>query len=202
MSINLSNLSAAQRAQQARDRMFTRGILLAVFMLVVTGGVLFGLRVYNQTLRNDIASVESEINIKAKDLSGKSAVEVVNVANRITDTLKYSTENSVPLVLLERVGSLLSDGVTLREYSYSVEKDRIELQLSAVAESFPAISVQLARLKESGDFDKVGVRDIRRDDQTDEIRFVMTAELAVEKPVGVKSCDMISAATGGANINN
>ena len=200
MSINLSNLSAAQRAQRARDRMFSRGILLAIFLLVVTGGILFALRVYNDTLTNEINTQENNINLKAKDLSGKDAVEVVNVADRIGDTLKYSTTDSVPLVFLERISALMSDGITLSEYSYSVQKDTIKMQLSATAENFPSIAAQIARLKESKDFDNVYVRDIERNDQTDKIQFVIIAEVAVEKPANARSCEVV--ATGGTDVTN
>ena len=190
MSINLSNLSAAARAQRARDRMFARGILLALLLLVLTFGSFLGLKAYNESLRNRIAGQEVSIDRKAKDLSGKKAAEIIDVSDRIGETLKFSTAENTPLVFLERAAALLADGVVLDEYSYDIEDGEITINLSAEAENFSAIASQVARLKQAGDFDDVSARDVQRDDQTGKLRFVTVLRVKVQEPKGVAGCKM------------
>ena len=173
MGINLSRTSAAARAQQRRDKVFSRSIWIAMLILVVVIGSYVALRIYNGTLQGDIAAVENKIDMHEADVSAPEMIEVTNALFRAKDIEDNYTPNSTVLSLLETVSSAMVDAVVADTYAYDVTQKNIAVTLEMSTTDLLAIARQIESFKQTKLFDSVTVENVNRDTETGEVHFTI-----------------------------
>ncbi len=174
MGINLSQTSAAARAQQRRDKMFTRSIWVAVLILLVVAGAYAALRVYNGTLQGEITAVDNKIAQHEAEVSQPKMIEVANAIFRTRSMERNYAPNSVVLSLLETVSSAMVDGVVVDKYAYDVAKKAISVDVDMITTDLLAIARQVAALKDTKVFATVTVENVSRDPETGEVQFTLS----------------------------
>ncbi len=173
MSINLSQSSAAARAQQRKDKAFTRSVWIAIFVLFVTAGTYSALRIYNGTLQGKISAVDNKIDLLDAEISSAKTVEVANAIFRLEDIDRYYTANSTVIDILETISSALVDIVIVDTYEYVVTEDDISVTLDMTTTDILAIARQIESFKQVNVFHTVSVSDVDRDAQTGEVHFTV-----------------------------
>ncbi len=171
MNINLSQTSAAARAQQRRDRMFVRAMLIASLILLIVAGAYVFFRTYNKKLEGDIVSVDNEINRIEANMSKGKAVEVANALFRVRDIENSYVQNSVVLSLLEAISESIIDNVGIDEYEYTVSRDSIDVDVTMATTDILSIAQQIKALKQSELFYSVAVEGVSREQNSGNIRF-------------------------------
>ncbi len=182
MSINLSQKSAAARAQERRDRLFTRGVIIVVLLLLITAGAYVGLRTYTQTLEQEITAVENRIAQRERAITGEDAVRIADALFRNTVIREYYVDANPVHRALELVASVITPAVTMTRYGYALD-DEGSIVITADMETSDLLSValQVAAMKAQDAFHSVAVSGVQRDDETNMVQFTATIFIGGDK---------------------
>ncbi len=176
MGINLSRTSAAARMQQRKDKMFTRGIILAILILLAVAGAFLWMRIYNGTVAGKIAAVDNKVEILDAETSRAQMTDVADTLFRAQAMERNYTQNSIVLSVLEMISTALVDSVTIDSYDYTVADDNITAKVKLSTDELLSVAKQIDAFKKAGTFHTVTVEDVNRDAETGTVQFMAVLE--------------------------
>ncbi len=176
MNINLSQTSAAARMQKRKDKMFTRGIIFAIVILLLVVGVFIWIRIYNGTVEGKIAAVDNKIEMLDAKSSRTQMTEVADVLFRAQSMERNQVQNSVVLNVLEMISGALVDTVTVDTYDYTVTDDHIEVRVKLSTTDLLSVAKQVDAFKKAKVFHAVTVEDVNRNAETGAVEFMTVLE--------------------------
>lgn len=168
-----------------RKRMVSRGLVVAFIVLVLTGALLGGLKMWESNLNNEIKSLESQVIDTKKEMNDKlSDSDVLDFSQRAGYVEKELYRGHSTNEVLDEIESIMvlnqdtGNRVVLKSFEHNAgayERKSVgdvsavitgpgSITISADADNFDVMAQQIEKFKESEYFDNVAVGTTDRDD--------------------------------------
>jgi hypothetical protein len=143
-NINLSQ-SSQQRGSANASGVMDKTLGISLGLLVLTGVVFGGVKLYSGSLEQKKANIENEIVAQSAGLQGDKVDRVADFQTRSDFIAKKMESKNAPQDILAKVEKAMLPPVVLQDYEYDVEKKTLSLE--ATADSFKTVSQQLMSFK-------------------------------------------------------
>ncbi len=163
MGIDLSQTSAAARAQQRRDRLFSRGAFGALLVLCVVVAVYAGLRAYTETINGDIRKVENKIKQHEAESARRDVARAADAIFRQKAIVSSAVDSSPVYGAMETVASAILPEVVLDELSYENNDDGLMLTITMSTSDLLTVARQVAALRSVEVISNVSLGDVQRE---------------------------------------
>lgn len=174
-NINLYQSIQEEKNISQKKGLMDRGLLVVIFILVLTFAIWGGLKFYNLFLNKKLVSLNDEITAESGKVEADKMDRVADFQERMDLIKRNIPQKEDPAEFLGNLEKAVISGVVLDscEFKYD-ESIGNTLTLTAVTDSFKSLAEQILSLKKITYFKSVAMGSVMRD-QDGKIRFVIDA---------------------------
>lgn len=163
-NLNLSQ-STLERKRSESNSIFDRHFMIPMSLIILSFGTLFGLKIYDAALKNEVASLDASSKVKLSGLESESVNRLVDFQAR-SEAIDAKLKAGVsPQDMFATIEKLMVGGVSLDSYNYDMEARTVAMKV--ISSDFKSIAQQAMNFKTMGSFKSVVVSDsAKKDDGT------------------------------------